>query len=375
MDKDLITYGKTLNSEQIKTFLMHVFTRNDKLNREGKKGTPVMIWGMHGIGKTQLVAELAKEKGWKFAHFAPAQFEEMGDLLGMPVVVEGEQNEYGGKVTRYSPPEWVPKEEGPGILLIDDMNRADDRILRGLMQLLQNYELVSWKLPNFWQIVATANPEGGNYSVTSMDDALITRMMHVTMKFEPKVWAKWALESGIDERCVNFLLTYPELVQGGRTTPRSLSQFFEQIKDIPDLKKELVIVDALAKSTLDSAASNAFLAYLKDDLVFLLTPEEILDGDPEKIMKKFEELVIDSKGEKKIDRIATICTRLFLHLVANKYKVKKNHAENLVSFLISPLIPNDLRLSFYKDIRDQKNESVRTMVQDPRLANLISGSI
>ena len=52
------------------------------------------------------------------------------------------------------------KDEGPGILLLDDINRADDRILRGCMQLLQNFELTSWKLPPKWQIVATANPEG-----------------------------------------------------------------------------------------------------------------------------------------------------------------------------------------------------------------------
>ena len=67
----------------------------------------------------------------------------MGDLVGMPSVENGR--------TIFSSPDWVPTEEGPGILLIDDVNRADDRILWGIMQLLQNYELVSWKLPNLWQ--------------------------------------------------------------------------------------------------------------------------------------------------------------------------------------------------------------------------------
>ena len=63
----------------------------------------------------------------------------MGDLLGMPdiEIIDGK------KQTVFEAPSWVPKEEGPGILLIDDVNRADDRILRGIMQLLQNYELAS----------------------------------------------------------------------------------------------------------------------------------------------------------------------------------------------------------------------------------------
>ena len=49
------------------------------------------------------------------------------------------------------------------------------------MQLLQEFEMFAWALPPKWQIVATANPEGGDYSVTPMDDAMITRLLHITM--------------------------------------------------------------------------------------------------------------------------------------------------------------------------------------------------
>ena len=31
--------------------------------------------------------------------------------------------------------------------------------------------------------ILTANPDGGDYSVTTMDDAMITRMLHVTMEY------------------------------------------------------------------------------------------------------------------------------------------------------------------------------------------------
>ena len=52
------------------------------------------------------------------------------------------------------------------------------------MQLLQNYELISWKLPSDRHIVLTANPDGWDYSVTPMGNAMITRMMHVMMRFD-----------------------------------------------------------------------------------------------------------------------------------------------------------------------------------------------
>ena len=113
----------------------------------------------------------------------------MGDLHGMPIVVDPDKRITGDEYTVYSPPDWVPKEEGPGILLLDDINRADDRILRGCMQLLQNFELFSWHLPDKWQIVATANPEGGDYSVTPMDDAMLTRFYDTSLNFVSKIWA------------------------------------------------------------------------------------------------------------------------------------------------------------------------------------------
>ena len=136
----------------------------------------------------------------------------MGDLNGLPVLTDDGR-------TAFAPPAWVPAAVGPGILLIDDINRADDRILRGLMQLLSEFRLSSWALPSSWQIVATANPEGGEYSVTPMDDAIRSRMMHVTLAFDAAAWAAWAGRNGIDERGIDFVLAYPEIVSGRRTTP------------------------------------------------------------------------------------------------------------------------------------------------------------
>ncbi len=173
-----IYYGTKTKADEVAAFVHHVLDANIAAEAKGKKKTPICIWGRHGIGKTEMVEAIAQQKGWQFSYIAPAQFEEMGDLVGMPAVENGR--------TVFRVPEWVPTEEGPGVLLIDDANRADDRILRGIMQLLQNFELVSWKLPKKWQIVLTANPDGGDYSVTPMDDAMLTRMMHISMQFDGK---------------------------------------------------------------------------------------------------------------------------------------------------------------------------------------------
>ena len=361
---------------QLKRFLAHVFKRNNKLQESGQRGTPIMIWGTHGLGKTQMVFDYARDNGWKIAYCAPAQFEEMGDLHGMPMVMDPDKDVQGDEYTVYSPPDWIPKEEGPGILLLDDVNRADDRILRGIMQLLQHFEMLSWKLPPKWQIVATANPDSGDYSVTSMDDAMLTRMIHVTLEFEPKAWAEWASVCNIDRRGIDFVLTYPESVTGKRTTPRSLVQFLEQINDIEDLKGDMEIVLALAKSTLDDTTVNSFMAFVNDDLSRLPSPEDILDAqDFKDVAKEVEALSAGEDGVKRTDRLSAICSRLFIHMKGEAFKPRPVNKENLVQFMLLECIPKDLVMGLYMDIMRESGREVKDMVKDKRLASILVESL
>jgi hypothetical protein len=50
-------FGQRLSTEEFETFLRHVFARNDALEAAGRKKTPVCIWGLHGIGKTETVEQ------------------------------------------------------------------------------------------------------------------------------------------------------------------------------------------------------------------------------------------------------------------------------------------------------------------------------
>jgi len=376
MNNQLIEYGKKGNSKELREILSHIFNRNNELSELEKKGTPICIWGTHGLGKTQIIRDYAIEKKWKFSYIAPAQFEEMGDLHGMPTVVDPDGNIVGDEYTVYSPPDWVPREEGPGILLLDDINRADDRILRGCMQLLQNFELTSWKLPPKWQIVATANPEGGDYSVTPMDSAMLTRMLHATLKFDAKIWAEWAYKANVDKRGISFVLTYPELVNSERTTPRSLTQFFEQIASIENLKENIQLVEALALSSLDEIAVSTFISFVNDELIQLIDPEEILDTkDFKSVEKKIKDISVDDSGAKRVDRLSTMCARLYLKLVSDSYLQEKNHGKNLVQFLLLDTIPNDLLMSLYMDLQKHGGDEIKEMTRDKKLANKLLSTL
>lgn len=360
-----ITYGSKVHAGQVVQLLEHV--SGQFLDKVGdQRPTPVCIWGMHGIGKTELIRDFALGKGYEFVYIAPAQFEEMGDLLGMPRIEQSN----GVAGTKFVAPDWVPHQPGPGIFLIDDVNRADDRILRGIMQLLQNYELVSWRFPPGWLIVLTANPDGGDYSVTTMDDAMLTRMMHMTMEFEVKAWARWAEQSGIDARGIDFILTYPEIVTGTRTTPRSLVQFFRSLEGIDDLKQQLDLVKMLADGCLDAETTVAFITFINMDMDQIVAPEEIIQAPLFKVVEERVKALVDGKT-KRMDILSVIMTRLTNYLLYSKEELTDKSFDNIKAFILLPFIPNDLRLAMAQELVASDKKSLKRLYSIPEIGKLI----
>lgn len=359
------TYGARVSAESVTKLLDHAL---DSLALGVERPTPVCIWGLHGIGKTELVRDLAQMRGCAFTYIAPAQFEEMGDLLGMPQI---SRDPAKGEVTRFVAPEWVPRQTGPGILLLDDVNRADDRILRGIMQLLQNYELVSWTLPRQWLIVCTANPDGGDYSVTTLDEAMLTRMLHVTMEFDVQAWARWAERTGVDSRGINFVLAYPELVNGRRTTPRSLVQFFNSLETLDDLRDNIGLVRLLGDAALDAETTQAFLAFVNLKLDLLPTPEEMLETpDFDNIASRLHRLIHEGET-KRLDMLSVIVTRLSNYLLARPSEPSELEFTNLQRFLLLDLLPNDLRLAMAQELTQSKRPGLMKLYAVPEVGQLL----
>jgi hypothetical protein len=365
--------GPTLDSIALGRTFEHVFKMNAESRARGESGTAVCLWGSHGIGKTQLVRDFAESRGWGFAAISPAQFEEMNDFHGLPVAapstVEGEAPR-----TVYATPEWVPRGKGPGILLLDDFNRADLRIFRGLMQLLQDFRLFSWSLPEGWEIVLTANPDTAEYAVTSMDPAMLSRLLHFTMAWDPKAWALWAASAGIDRRCIDFVLLNPELCSSsGRTTPRSLVQFF-RLLDFADYAAHRDEILVMGSSCLDEETVQGFLAFAIEDLPSLVSPEELLTApDPMPVFARLEGLVYEDGVIFRADRLATIMTRIYLALLFNYVEPSAVRKENLVLFLLSNMMTADHRMAFWRDIASSGRKDLKELLADPRLAMTIAG--
>ena len=129
------------------------------------------------------------------------------------------------------------------------------------------------------------------------------------------------------------------------------------------------LVNALALSALDEITTSTFISFVNDDLKQLVNPEDILNAKKfSDVSNRIKDLSKDDNGGKRVDRVATMCTRMFLMLTGSGYKPAKGHSENLVQFLLMEEVPNDLRMSLFMDLSKHSSNDVKKMLRDKRLA-------
>ena len=153
---------------------------------------PVLLRGRHGVGKSQVVYQMAESRGLPVVERRASQMTE-GDLLGLPDVAETSIN--GRKATTWNAPDWLVTACEQGVLLfLDEVDRATMEVRQGLFELTDSRKLNGWHLHADTLIVAAVNggEHGAQYQVGEMDPAELDRW--TVFDVEPSVedWLKWA---------------------------------------------------------------------------------------------------------------------------------------------------------------------------------------
>ena len=136
---------------------------------------PFYLEGNPGIGKTQMVGQVAQELGIGFVSFSITHHSR-NTVLGLPVI-----NEVSGtKYTEYTMSEIIAKvlacyESGKkeGILLLDEFNCMSDTIMPVMLSFLQTKNIGMHTLPEGWVIVLCGNPSSYNKSARKFDFAIL----------------------------------------------------------------------------------------------------------------------------------------------------------------------------------------------------------
>jgi len=151
-------------------------------------GFPVLIRGRHGIGKSEVVYQFAKERNLPVVERRASQMTE-GDLMGLPSI--------DGESTRWNAPDWLKEACDHGVILfLDEVDRATMEVRQGIFELTDSRKLNGWHLHPQTRIFAAVN--GGehagasSYQVGEMDPAELDRW--TVFDVEPTVsdWLSWA---------------------------------------------------------------------------------------------------------------------------------------------------------------------------------------
>ena len=147
---------------------------------------PVMIRGRHGVGKSQVVYQLAEKLGMKVVERRISQMME-GDLMGLPST--------DGESTSWNHPDWYKEcADHARVLFFDEVDRGDQQVRQGIMQIGDSHSFNGLDLHPSTIVVAAVNggKHGAEYQVGEMDPAELDRW--TTYDVEPSVddWLDWA---------------------------------------------------------------------------------------------------------------------------------------------------------------------------------------
>jgi hypothetical protein len=243
--------------------------------------------------------------------------------------------------------------------------------MQAVMEICDRQEYVSWKLPKNWHVVLTTNPDNGDYNVTSLDIAQQTRFISVMLKFDVNVWAKWAEESNIDGRCINFMLMNPELVTQ-KVNPRSITTFFNSISSIDNFNNQLPLIQMIGEGSVGPEFSSMFSIFINNRLDKIISPQDILTKDQDYVNGALHSMV-GRDDDFRADISSVIATRLVNYslLFADKQGVPQLMIDRIAYLATeSSAFTDDLKYYLIKELLNGNKPKFGKLMLNQKVAKM-----
>ena len=173
---------------------------------------PVLLIGPPGIGKTQIMEQIAAEENVGLVSYTITHHTRQS-AIGLPFI---EKRVYDGveqTVTEYTMSEILGSvyelmektSLREGILFLDEINCVSETLAPMMLQFLQCKTFGNRKLPEGWLIVAAGNPPEYNRSVRDFDVVTLDRVKHISVEEDFPVWKEYALRKGLHGAVISYI--------------------------------------------------------------------------------------------------------------------------------------------------------------------------
>jgi ATPase family associated with various cellular activities (AAA) len=244
---------------------LDVLREGIKQQQAGRMTASWMLHGRPGIGKTDIVQQLADETGSQLFDLRLTTIEPQ-DLRGLPFY------DHDRRRTVWYRPEDLPDDPAtPAILFLDELTAAAPTLQPTVYGLLQERRVGRHRLPDSTFIIAAGNAAEDGALAYEMGTALSDRLIHLQVRAEAADWLnRYAVPRGLHPAVTAFIRTRPDLLETTEEalrrgqmiacTPRSWARASTILQSVPDK----VLRDILLAGTLGDAAAAEFILIAED---------------------------------------------------------------------------------------------------------------
>lgn len=313
------------------------------------------IVGEAGMGKSQIVHQLAEDVNAEICDIRTAQFGLMG--TGVPSTTGAKSNDH----FKIKLPGIFPKEGDRAIILFDEINQGQPHAIAMFFSMIEDRRMFDYVLPEDVMVVALMNPATANYAVTTIENnaALRRRLKFVYAIPSFSDWIKHAKterfhSTAVDLACLGEAKAcHPEVLKYFQNNATAIDDKKARIQNkqytcpatiqtisldayVLDKEKEALYGETAKirfASSIGNTAATALCAYIQDNSI-MIDPLQLLTN-----YKAVKSRVTKLVKNDKIEILSELNVNVLSVLFSEKPAIKKV-AKNLVTFLSS--MPNDI---------------------------------
>lgn len=185
--------NRTLSPTAAKNSLRHAM----------KKKRPVFLWGPPGIGKSDVVAQIADQFNAPMIDVRLSLWEPT-DIKGIPYFDTNQNKMVWGEPSELPDQNFADQHENV-VLFLDEMNSAAPAVQAAAYQLILNRRVGEYRLPDNVMIVAAGNRESDKGVTYRMPAPLTNRFIHIEMTTSFDDWFNWAVKNKVHQDVVGYL--------------------------------------------------------------------------------------------------------------------------------------------------------------------------
>lgn len=278
---------------------------------------PVLITGRPGIGKSDIVEQVASDLDHDLLISHPV-VEDPTDSKGLPFASPD------GLSARFLPfgdlERALQVRKRPLIWFLDDLGQASPAVQAAKMQLLLARRIGEHKLPDHVTFLAATNRRNDNAGVSGILDPLISRFATV-VELEATIgeWTAWAVDHDVAPELIAFLRFRPQLLSMQKTTrdieatpsPRSWGFVAKTMGVVPP---ELELISYAG--SVGQAAATELISFIQiyrqlpSPDAILATPDTAPIPDAPSALYAISAALAMYANEGNFDRIATYTERM-----------------------------------------------------------------